>query len=94
MKRAILLITDSGGNIGRRCCPCRPVLSARERTERSEAVAAGTVRLVGTDQATIICEAAWLRNGPSVRTETSRAANPYGDGTATLRIRDILVNAC
>ena len=94
MDRATLLITDSGGIQEEAPALGKPVLVTRETTERPEAVAAGTAKLVGTDQATIVMEATRLLDDPAAYASMARVANPYGDGKAARRIRDILVRAC
>ncbi|WP_233883670.1 non-hydrolyzing UDP-N-acetylglucosamine 2-epimerase [Paraburkholderia flagellata] len=94
MKRAALLVTDSGGVQEEAPSLGKPILVTRETTERPEAVTAGTVRLVGTDQATIVMEASRLLDDPAAYASMARAGNPYGDGRAAQRIRDILVRAC
>ncbi len=91
MRRAHLVITDSGGIQEEAPALGVPVLVMRDRTERPEAVAAGTVRLVGTDPDRIVAEAARLLDDPVHRRTMSRAANPYGDGTAATRIAADLV---
>ena len=67
-----------------------PVLVMRNTTERPEAVEAGTVKLVGTDRQAIFAEAARLLDNPAAYQAMSRAHNPYGDGQAARRIREIL----
>jgi UDP-N-acetylglucosamine 2-epimerase (non-hydrolysing) len=62
----------------------------RDTTERPEAVEAGTVKLVGTNQALIVKEATELLDNPAAYEQMSRAHNPYGDGLAAQRINDIL----
>jgi UDP-N-acetylglucosamine 2-epimerase (non-hydrolysing) len=62
----------------------------RERTERPEAVEAGTVKLVGTDPRTIVSEAARLLTDPAEYLRMSRIHNPYGDGHASDRIADAI----
>ncbi len=94
MDRSVLLITDSGGIQEEAPALGKPVLVTREITERPEAVAAGTIRLVGTDQKTIVMETMGLLDDPSAYATMARATNPYGDGKAAQRIRDILVRAC
>jgi len=69
------------------------VLVMRNLTERPEAVAAGTVALVGADRARIHDAVAELLDSPARYAEFSRAHNPYGDGLASLRIRDWLLAA-
>jgi len=90
MKRAYLIITDSGGVQEEALSLGKPVLVMRERTERPEAVAAGTARLVGTDRGRIFSETIrLLRDVDAYRTMTRRH-NPYGDGRASGRIADVL----
>ncbi|HEM8494241.1 TPA: UDP-N-acetylglucosamine 2-epimerase (non-hydrolyzing) [Burkholderia multivorans] len=91
MDRATLLITDSGGIQEEAPALGKAVLVTRDTTERPEAVAAGTVRIVGTDEDTIVSETNRLLDDPVSYAAMARAANPYGDGKAALRIRDILV---
>ncbi len=66
----------------------KPVLVLREKTERPEAVIAGTVKLVGTDQKSIVREAAFLLDDSNEYKRMARLHNPYGDGRATARITD------
>jgi UDP-N-acetylglucosamine 2-epimerase (non-hydrolysing) len=94
MDRAALVITDSGGIQEEAPTLGKPVLVTRDVTERPEAVAAGTARLVGTDRATIVTEATRLLDDPAAYAAMARVANPYGDGKAAQRIRDILMSAC
>lgn len=90
MDRASLLITDSGGVQEEAPSLGKPVLVTRDTTERPEAVDAGTVKLVGTNRAAIVHGANRLLDDPSAYEAMSRAHNPYGDGLAASRIRDIL----
>ncbi len=86
MKRSILILTDSGG-IQEEAPSLRvPVLVMRRSTERPEGVEAGVVRLVGTDQATIVGAASYLIENPRARAEMASGLNPYGDGKAAGRI--------
>jgi UDP-N-acetylglucosamine 2-epimerase (non-hydrolysing) len=62
----------------------------REKTERPEAVEAGTAVLVGTDEDRIVTEAARLLDDPDEYARRARIHNPYGDGQASARIRDVL----
>jgi UDP-N-acetylglucosamine 2-epimerase (non-hydrolysing) len=94
MDRSALLITDSGGVQEEAPSLGKPVLVMRDTTERPEAVEAGTVKLVGTDTKTIVREANHLLNEPVAYEAMARAHNPYGDGQAALRIRDILKSSC
>jgi UDP-N-acetylglucosamine 2-epimerase (non-hydrolysing) len=86
MRRAFLLVTDSGGIQEEAPSLGKPVLVMRERTERPEAVEAGTVKLVGTDPRRIAGEAALLLEDPAEYSRRSRIHNPYGDGQASGRI--------
>ena len=90
MRRATLLLTDSGGIQEEGPSLGKPVLVMREKTERPEAVEAGTVRLVGTDPDLIEREAARLLDDDALRTQMSRIHNPYGDGTASRQIADAI----
>ncbi|NEV63684.1 non-hydrolyzing UDP-N-acetylglucosamine 2-epimerase [Thiorhodococcus minor] len=91
--RATFLITDSGGVQEEAPSLGKPVLVMRETTERPEAVEAGTVRLVGTDDAKIVREASRLLDDPDAYETMSRAHNPYGDGQAARRIVGALTSA-
>lgn len=86
MKRAYLVLTDSGGIQEEAPTLGKPVLVMREVTERPEAVEAGTVKLVGTDPQKIVFEATSLLDNREVYVKMSRASNPYGDGNAAARI--------
>lgn len=90
MDRSTLLITDSGGVQEEAPSLGKPVLVMRDTTERPEAVDAGTVKLVGTDPAAIVLEASRLLDDPDAFKAMALAHNPYGDGQAASRIRDIL----
>jgi UDP-N-acetylglucosamine 2-epimerase (non-hydrolysing) len=86
MRRSYLLITDSGGIQEEAPSLGKPVLVMRETTERPEAVEAGTARLVGTDPDRIYDEASALIEQGQLYESMARTHNPYGDGTASLRI--------
>ena len=86
MKRATLILTDSGGLQEEAPGLGVPVLVLRNVTERPEGVWAGTVRLVGTDTPRIVTEARRLLDDPEAHEEMARAVNPYGDGHAARRI--------
>ena len=86
MRRAYLLITDSGGVQEEGPSLGKPILVLREKTERPEAVAAGTVKLVGTDRAKIVAEANLILNSAIIRESMAVVHNPYGDGHASERI--------
>ena len=91
MIRAHLIITDSGGIQEEAPGMGKPVLVMREVTERPEAVTAGIVKLVGTQEQHIINEAETLLSNDDVYTRMSQAANPYGDGHSAARIVDALL---
>ena len=90
MRRAWLLITDSGGIQEEAPSLGKPVLVMRECTERPEAVEAGTVKLVGTDPRRIVGEATRLLEDRQEYDRMSRVHNPYGDGHAGERIRQAI----
>jgi UDP-N-acetylglucosamine 2-epimerase len=90
MRRASVLLTDSGGVQEEGPSLGKPVLVMREVTERPEAVAAGTVRLVGSDTDRIVSEVERLLDDPVAYETMARAMNPYGDGKAASRIRATL----
>jgi UDP-N-acetylglucosamine 2-epimerase (non-hydrolysing) len=91
VKRARLMLTDSGGLQEEAPDLGVPVLVMREVTERPEGINAGTVRLVGTDTSRIITEARRLLDDPAAHAAMARAVNPYGDGHAAERIVDALL---
>ncbi len=91
MRRAYLLITDSGGIQEEAPSLGKPVLVMRERTERPEAVEAGTVKLVGTDTGRILGETSCLLENDAEYARRSRIHNPYGDGHASERIAAAIV---
>jgi UDP-N-acetylglucosamine 2-epimerase (non-hydrolysing) len=90
MNRAYLIITDSGGVQEEAPSLGKPVLVMRETTERPEAVAAGTVKLTGTDRKRLVAEALSLLDDQDAFTRMSTAHNPYGDGLAASRIVGVL----
>jgi UDP-N-acetylglucosamine 2-epimerase (non-hydrolysing) len=90
MHRAHLILTDSGGVQEEAPSLGKPVLVMRDTTERPEAVAAGTVRLVGTDERAIREGLDRLLADPAEYERMSFAHNPYGDGRASARILDVL----
>jgi UDP-N-acetylglucosamine 2-epimerase (non-hydrolysing) len=90
MRRAYLLLTDSGGIQEEAPSLGKPVLVLRENTERPEAVTAGTARLVGTSERRIVQEAEHLLDDPHAYQRMARPHNPYGDGNASERIADVL----
>lgn len=85
-----LILTDSGGVQEEAPALGKPVLVLRETTERPEGIAAGTARLVGTDSARIVSEAARLLDDPAAQASMARAHNPYGDGQAARRIVELI----
>lgn len=87
MKRSHLILTDSGGIQEEAPSLGKPVLVMRDTTERPEAVAAGTVHLVGTDHDRIVSETLSLLNDNVAYQRMAIAHNPYGDGLACQRIR-------
>jgi UDP-N-acetylglucosamine 2-epimerase (non-hydrolysing) len=86
MRRAYLLITDSGGVQEEGPSLGKPILVLREKTERPEAVHAGTVKLVGTDRQAIVREAVRLLDDGAEYDRMALLHNPYGDGQASARI--------
>ncbi len=90
MTRAHLILTDSGGIQEEAPSLGKPVLVMRDTTERPEALTAGTVRLVGTDEERILAEAERLLSDNDAYQVMARAHNPYGDGKASARIADAL----
>lgn len=85
MNRATVILTDSGGVQEEGPSLGKPVLVMRETTERPEAVDAGTVRLVGTDEDEIVRSAGRLLTDPAAYAAMAGAINPYGDGRAAHR---------
>jgi UDP-N-acetylglucosamine 2-epimerase (non-hydrolysing) len=92
MRRAHILLTDSGGVQEEGPSLGKPVLVMREKTERPEAVEAGTALLVGTDEERIVAETTRLLDDRQEYMRRARIHNPYGDGRASTRIRDVLMN--
>ena len=92
MKRATLILTDSGGVQEEAPSLRVPVLVMRETTERPEAVEIGTAKLVGTSRARIVAEAAELIERPEARAAMVTGVNPYGDGKAASRIVSALLD--
>lgn len=91
LSRSYIVMTDSGGLQEEAPALGKPVLVLRRETERPEAVAAGTVRVIGTERQTIIDEAEELLKGEERYTSMAHAVNPYGDGFASRRIVDDLL---
>jgi UDP-N-acetylglucosamine 2-epimerase (non-hydrolysing) len=88
MRRAYLIITDSGGVQEEGPSLGKPILVLRNKTERPEAVRAGTVKLVGTDRNAIVQEATRLLDDSAEYERMARLHNPYGDGKASARIAE------
>lgn len=88
MRRAYMILTDSGGIQEEAPSLGKPVLVLRETTERPEAVEAGTVKLVGTSPDAIVAAASRLLEDPAEYGRMRRVHNPYGDGDASRRIAD------
>ena len=85
LSAATVVLTDSGGVQEEAPSLGKPVLVMRENTERPEAVSAGTVRLIGTDEELVVSEVSRLLEDPQAYTAMSTAVNPYGDGRAAER---------
>lgn len=92
MRRADVILTDSGGVQEEAPSLGKPVLVMRDTTERPEAVQAGTVKLVGTDSDLIVDQVCCLLDDPKAYDAMSRAHNPYGDGKASDRILQAILN--
>jgi UDP-N-acetylglucosamine 2-epimerase len=90
MRHATLILTDSGGVQEEAPAFGKPILVLRTTTERPEGVEAGTAKLVGTERERIRNEALHLLTDPDAYAQMARAVNPYGDGHAAERIREIL----
>lgn len=93
MKRAHLILTDSGGIQEEAPTFGIPVLVMRETTERPEGIEAGILKLVGTNASRIVEEASRLLDDASAYKSMAKAANPYGDGRAAERIVEALLKA-
>jgi UDP-N-acetylglucosamine 2-epimerase (non-hydrolysing) len=87
-----LVLTDSGGIQEEAPTFGKPVLVLRDTTERPEGLLAGTARLVGTDPARIVEETSLLLDDRDHYLAMSRAHNPFGDGEASKRIIEVLLN--
>jgi len=88
--RSYMILTDSGGIQEEAPSLGKPVLVMRDTTERPEGIAAGTLKLVGTDEDVIYSSFKTLLEDEAEYLKMSRASNPYGDGFACKRIADIL----
>ena len=92
LSRSYLILTDSGGIQEEAPSLGKPVLVMRDTTERPEGIAAGTLKLVGTEEETIYKEFSRLLSDKDEYEAMSKASNPYGDGHACERIADVLSN--
>ena len=90
LSRSYLILTDSGGIQEEAPSLGKPVLVMRDTTERPEGIAAGTLKLVGTDEEVIYQAFKQLLEDDGEYDKMSKACNPYGDGFASKRIADIL----
>lgn len=90
LSRSYLILTDSGGIQEEAPSLGKPVLVMRDTTERPEGIAAGTLKLVGTEEETIYNEFSRLLSDREKYLAMSKASNPYGDGHACERIADVL----
>lgn len=90
LSRSYLILTDSGGIQEEAPSLGKPVLVMRDTTERPEGIAAGTLKLVGTEEETIYKEFSRLLSDKDEYKAMSQASNPYGDGHACERIANIL----
>jgi len=92
MNRSTIILTDSGGIQEEAPSIGKPVLVMRDTSERPEAISAGTARLVGTSQERIVKEVSRLLTDPTAYQEMSQKHNPYGDGKASKRIVDAIID--
>ncbi len=90
MARSYMILTDSGGIQEEAPSLGKPVLVMRDTTERPEGIEAGTLKLVGTDENTIYSNFKLLLEDEEEYSKMSNASNPYGDGTASVKIANIL----
>ena len=90
LARSYMILTDSGGIQEEAPSLGKPVLVMRDTTERPEGIAAGTLKLVGTDEDVIYENFKLLLDDPAAYDAMAQASNPYGDGYACKRIADIL----
>ena len=91
MAHSFMILTDSGGIQEEAPALGKPVLVLRDTTERPEGVEAGTLKLVGTDEEKIYATCQSILNDIQVYNAMASAKNPYGDGTASRRIADIIL---
>lgn len=92
LSRSYMILTDSGGIQEEAPSLGKPVLVMRDTTERPEGVAAGTLRLVGTEEESVYSNFKELLDSKEEYEKMAHASNPYGDGFACKKIADILLN--
>lgn len=90
MRKAHILLTDSGGIQEEAPSLGKPVLVMRDTTERPEGIKAGAVKMIGTKRRRIITEVLNLLNDQDAYKDMSRSVSPYGDGNAAKRIVDVI----
>mgnify|MGYP004580762995 FL=1 len=89
--KCYIILTDSGGIQEEAPSLGKPVLVLRDTTERPEGIKAGTLKLVGTDEETIYNETKKLLTDKKEYEKMSKASNPYGDGHASEKIVDAII---
>lgn len=99
MKHCYMVLTDSGGLQEEAPSLAKPVLVLRKVTERQEGVEAGTVKIIGTQSDDIVAEASKLLDDSAAYESMANSANPYGDGTARIKIvrrilEDVSIGTC
>lgn len=92
INKSYLILTDSGGIQEEAPSLGKPVLVLRNTTERPEGIDAGTLKLAGTDEETIYALTKELLTNKDVYNKMSKASNPYGDGKASIRIADAIID--
>jgi UDP-N-acetylglucosamine 2-epimerase (non-hydrolysing) len=93
MNRADVVLTDSGGVQEEAPSLGKPVLVMRNTTERPEGVDAGNARLVGTDRSAIVSSLQELLGNKDAYSAMANVKNPYGDGTSSKQIIDLITQA-
>ncbi len=92
INKSYIILTDSGGIQEEAPSLGKPVLVLRDTTERPEGITAGTLKLVGTEEEIIYSETKKLLTDKKEYEKMSKASNPYGDGTASKKIVDVIIN--
>ena len=92
LAKSYMILTDSGGIQEEAPSLGKPVLVLRDTTERPEGIDAGTLKLAGTDEETIYKLTKELLQNKEEYNKMSKASNPYGDGKASKRIADAIIN--